>query len=168
MKVFVEEQRFKRWILLAVLIIPIVSGIIPVLLAKNNIATFDNESFWGLTITFIGIVLVFLFIWSIRLHTKIDEQGIYYQYFPIHFSQKFFAWRDLSDCQVIKYNSLARFGGYGFRRSFFKNKGIAMNVGGDFGFQLHLKNGKKILIGTQKEQEAKIVLETYLSKIKKQ
>ena len=168
MKVFVEEQRFKRWILLIVLVIPIVSGIIPIILAKNNTGTLDNESFWGLTITFIGIVLAFLFIWSMRLQTKIDEQGIYYQYFPIHLSQKFITWSDLKDCQVIKYNSLARFGGYGYRRSLFKNKGIAMNVGGKFGVQLILKNGKKILIGTQKEQEAIAVLETYQSKFKKQ
>ena len=168
MKVFVEEQRFKRWILLAVLVIPILGGIIPIVFVKNSIATIDEESFWGLTITFIVIILVFLLILSIRLHTKISEQGIYYQYFPIHFSQKFIPWKELKGCTVIKYNSFTKFGGYGFRRSLFKNNGIAMNVGGKFGVQLILKNGKRILIGTQKEQEAIAVLETYQSKFKKQ
>ena len=37
----------------------------------------------------------------------------------------------------------------------------AINVSGDIGIQLELKNGKKLLIGTQKEAEAKSVLQTY-------
>lgn len=165
MKVFVEEQRFKRWILLVVMVVPIVGGIVPLILAENNIPEFNSEGFWGLTITFITISLVFLLILSIRLKTKINEQGIYYQYFPIHFSQKFIPWQDLKEYYVIKYNSLTQFGGYGFRRSFFRNKGTAMNVGGKYGIQLILKNGKKILIGTQNVSDATNVLKTYQSKL---
>jgi len=40
----------------------------------------------------------------------------------------------------------------------------AINVSGDIGIQIELKNNKKILIGTQKETEAKNVLNTYLKK----
>jgi hypothetical protein len=40
-----------------------------------------------------------------------------------------------------------------------------MNVSGDIGIQLEFKNGQKLLIGTQKQAEAKSVLETYQNKI---
>ncbi|OIQ39433.1 MAG: hypothetical protein BM563_04425 [Bacteroidetes bacterium MedPE-SWsnd-G1] len=75
-------------------------------------------------------------------------------------------WNRIQQCHVTKYNSLIKFGGYGYRRCFWgKNKGLALNVGGKYGIQLVLENGKKILIGTQNENDAKRVLETYQSKI---
>ena len=77
MKVFVEEQRFKRWVLIAVMVIPLVGGIVPLILAENDIPKFNSEGFWGLTITFTTIAIVFLLILSVRLRTKINEQGIY-------------------------------------------------------------------------------------------
>ncbi|MGK0329715.1 MAG: hypothetical protein ACJAXF_003214, partial [Polaribacter sp.] len=66
------------------------------------------------------------------------------------------------------YLPISEFGGWGLRGGFFFNKGKekAVNISGNIGIQLILKSGKKLLIGTQKESEAKSVLETYKSKIK--
>jgi len=65
------------------------------------------------------------------------------------------------------YYPISEFGGWGLRGGFFFNKGKekAVNVSGDIGIQLIFKNGKKLLIGTQKKEEAKRVLETYNLKI---
>ena len=168
MKVFVEEQKFKRWILLAVMVVPIVTGIIPIILQENDIPNFESDGFWGLMITGFIIVAVFIFILSIKLTTKINEQGIYYQYFPNHFSEKFIAWNDVSECYLKEMKFFGIRKGYGYRRCFFgKNKGVVMNLGGKFGLQLELKNGKKINIGTQRKEEVIRVLETYNYKLKK-
>ncbi len=166
MKVFVEEQRFKRWILISVMVIPIVAGIIPLAIDTKEIPELYSDGFWGLTITFVTVILVFIFILSIRLRTKINEQGVYYQYFPNHFSEKFISWYDINKCSTRK-SKLRSFGsgGYGYRRCFFgKNKGLVMNLGGKYGIQLEMKNGKRLLIGTQKISEVKKVLETYKEK----
>lgn len=165
MKIFVEEQKFKRWIILSILTVPLIIGISLLFIKEENIPEFNSEDFWGLTITFLIVGIVLLMILSIRLQTKINEQGIYYQFFPIHLVRKFIPWQDISECYLLKYNSLTQYGGYGYRIGLFKNKGIAMNVGGEYGIQLVLKTGKKILIGTQNKNDAKRILITYKSKL---
>ncbi|WP_255402249.1 hypothetical protein [Tenacibaculum sp. SG-28] len=40
-------------------------------------------------------------------------------------------------------------------------------MAGDIGIQLELKDGKKLLIGTQKKKEAEIILEQYKLKFLK-
>jgi len=165
MKVFVEEQKFSRWIILSIMMIPLIAGIVPLFIKDKNIPELNSEGFWGLTITFAIVGLVLLLILSISLKTKIDERGIHYQYFPFHFRQKFISWDELNECYVHKYNSFTEYGGYGYRISFSKKKGTALNVGGKYGIQLVLKSGKRLLIGTQKEQEVESVLKTYQSKL---
>ncbi|MDC9722118.1 MAG: hypothetical protein PSN34_05020 [Urechidicola sp.] len=165
MKVFVEEQRFKRWILISVMVIPLVAGIVPLILAENEIPEFNSEGFWGLTITFSIMALVFILILSVRLRTKIDEQGVYYRFFPNNFSEKFIPWHVIDNIYIKKSKSgFFGSGGYGYRMCFFGKRGLIMNLGGQFGIQLELKSGKKILIGTQKQPEAEQVLNTYKQK----
>ena len=67
-------------------------------------------------------------------------------------------------CVVLE---LLEYGGWGLKGGLLwkKSKGIAINVSGNIGIQLELKNGKKLLIGTQKLQEAKQVLDTYKNKL---
>ena len=166
MKVFVEEQRFKRWVLTSLMVVPIVGGLVPLILAENKIPTFESNDFWGMVVMIVSIVLVLLLLLSIKLRTKINEQGIYYQYFPNNLSEKYISWSDIDQCYIKKYNSIRTFGGYGYRRCYIKKRGLMMNVGGKFGIQLVLKNGKKILIGTQNVKDAERVLKTYTTKFK--
>ena len=58
-------------------------------------------------------------------------------------------------------------GGWGIKFGLFGNKarGNAVNISGDIGIQLELKNGKKLLIGTQKEAESKSVIQNYQNNI---
>lgn len=166
MKVFVEEQRFKNWVLLSLMITPLVGILVPIIMSKE-VPTFNSAEFWSLTLVSFSVVLVFLLILSIKLSTKINEQGIFYRFFPNQCKERFIPWVDIDQCYVTKYNSLRKFGGFGYRKCFWgKNKGLALNVGGKFGIQLVLKSGKKIMIGTQNKVDVTRVLETYSSKIK--
>lgn len=166
MKVFVEEQRFKNWVLIILMITPIVGILVPILTSKEEFPAFNTPKFWSLVMVSFSVVLVFLLILSIKLSTKINEQGVFYRFYPNQCKENFIPWNRIQQCHVTKYNSLIKFGGYGYRRCFWgKNKGLALNVGGKYGIQLVLENGKKILIGTQNENDAKRVLETYQSKI---
>ncbi len=165
MKIFKEEQRFtKTWLiaLLAVsLIVPIVL-IIKEYIKENTLMT-TNEFVLKLSLLLVAASAIFFF----KLKTRIDEVGIHYQFSPIHFSMKLISWNEISKAGIRTYFPISEFGGWGLRGGFFFNKGKekAINVSGDIGIQLILKNGEKLLIGTQKKEEAKRVLETYKNKL---
>ena len=62
---------------------------------------------------------------------------------------------------------MREFGGWGLKGDSLcnKSKGKAINISGDAGIQVTPKNGEKLLIGTQRELEAKRVLGTYQDRI---
>lgn len=164
MKVFIEEQRFTQ---LWLIIILIFSSLVPIGMLINEYQN-DKNSFSLEMVLLISLVIllplgiIFLF----KLSTRIDEQGIHYQFFPFHFSLKKIGWNEISKSYVRTYDPVGEYGGWGLKSGIlFSKKGKAINVSGDIGIQLELKNGKKLLIGTQKESEAKSVLETYQNKM---
>lgn len=76
---------------------------------------------------------------------------------------KHIAWHEIESISVRKYHPIREYGGWGYRTGFGKKSG-AMNVKGNIGIQIVLKNNKKLLIGTQKERDAKSVLHSYSHK----
>jgi hypothetical protein len=166
MKVFKEEQRFTQtW----VVILLVISGLIPVLIIfmsylKNKEEQDLSNIFVTISITMLVSAVIFLF----KLTTRIDQEGIHYQFFPFHLKLRSIAWNEIKTAYVRNYDAITEYGGWGLKGGFFwkKSKGVAINVSGDIGIQLTLKNGKKILIGTQLKEQANQVLETYFSKTK--
>ena len=163
MKVFIEEQRFTQLWLHILLVISFVVSIVFVANDWYTSDTTDSDAKRGFFILLGSMLLVYGLIFSLKLKTRIDEKGIHYQFIPFHFSMKLILWSDLEKAYVRKYDAISEYGGWGMKGGLFwrKSKGIAYNVNGDLGLQLELKNGKKILIGTQKENEIKRILRTY-------
>ncbi len=112
-----------------------------------------------IVVFFEGGILALIF--SMTLRTKIDSKGITYSFKPF-LREKTFVWSDLEKVWVRKYKPIKEYGGWGFRVAWFKKTGKSYSVWGNFGLQLHLENGKKILIGTQNENE----LITFLKRLK--
>ncbi|WP_204218385.1 hypothetical protein [Tenacibaculum todarodis] len=165
MKVFKEVQRFiQTWliVLLAVSVIVPMAIIVNTYFEDNSNMT-TNE----FVLTIAGILLSVSFIFFFKLTTRIDENGIHYQFFPFHFSMRNIPWKEIEKAHVRTYDPITEYGGWGLKGGAFWNKknGKAINISGDIGIQLELKNGKKLLIGTQKENEANQVLKTYQDKI---
>ncbi len=157
---FAEKQRFNLWIfiilLFATTIILITGTILQVFFDRpfgNN--PMENTELIILTIV---IILVGLMILSIRLDTYIDKNGIKVKMFPFHRKWKQFQWDQISKAEVRKYKPIAEYGGWGLR-GYGKNK--AYNVSGNMGLQLELKNGTKLLIGTDRHKE----LDVFIKKI---
>ena len=159
MKFFKEEQRFRQvWLMVLLgfsLLVP-VSLIINEYI-KDNTSMTTNEFLGSLIVIIASVLLIFIF----KLSTRIDEKGIHYQFFPFHFSMKTLLWSEITKAEVRTYDPIGEYGGWGLRYSFNKKKGNAVNVSGDIGIQLTLKNGKKLLIGTQKKEAVSRVLKTY-------
>lgn len=165
MRIFKEEQRFNQtWIIVLIA----VSTIVPLFVITKEYL--DNpESFT--TFEFIGILALIIvassFIFVFKLHTRIDGDGIHYKFFPFQLKFKLLQWTEIKTANVRTYDAITEFGGWGLKGGTLwnKSKGRAINVSGDIGIQLQLKNGKKLLIGTQKKEDAIRVLEAYKTKL---
>ena len=165
MRIFKEEQRFNQpWLIVLILIglfVPI--GII----IKTYIEDSNRFSMSELLAIISAIILASAILFLFKLTTRIDEDGIHYKFFPFHWSYRIITWNALENAYIRTYNPLYEYGGWGIRKTAIWNtssKGNAYNVSGNVGIQLTLKNGKNLLIGTQKQNEAKSVLATYKTK----
>ena len=143
-----EEQSFNQpWLivlLLLIMLIPVVGIIYQVELGKQ-FGT-NPVSDVGLFIMLIAFSLPLLLLRFIKLDTRIDPHGIYYRFSP--FSGKKLTWEEIETAEVLDYGFI---GGWGIRLP--TKYGTAYNVRGRKGLALILKNGKKILIGTQNPEK---------------
>ena len=83
MKVFKEKQRFTQlWLIIVILF----SSIVPIAVVINEYQKKENAfSFEMLLVIILVIILPSAIIFLFKLSTRIDEQGIHYQFFPFHF-----------------------------------------------------------------------------------
>jgi len=139
---FIESQKVKQaWII----VLMITATIFSIINYVQMPATFSSIA--PLVIIFIANLILI----ALKLNTKINKQGIYFQLFPFQFKYNEISWNDVLTIEVRKYKPIREYGGWGYRFSF-KN-GKAYNISGNMGLQIVLKNGDKILIGTQKPVE---------------
>jgi len=166
MRIFKEEQRFTQlWLHILLL----VSFIGPVILVVNDFVKKkdkEGEALLGIIVLIGAMILIYGLIFSLKLKTRIDEKGIHFRFIPFHFTSRMVSWSDIEKGYVRNYEAISEYGGWGIKggKLWRKSNGVAYNVKGDIGLQLELKNGKKILIGTQKQEEMNRVLQTYNSK----
>ena len=165
MKVFIEEQKFNQPLVIIALLIGFIIASITTVNKWNAISN-DNisakiSSLSGIVIILLVIIL-FLFL---KLKTRIDEMGIHYQFFPFHLSFKTIPWAQISKCYVRKYNALGEYGGWGLKYNFFKKRAKSFTTKGNIGLQLELKNGTKLLIGSQLKDSLQKTIKTYESKL---
>lgn len=92
-----------------------------------------------------------------RMETEIRRAGIYYRLIPFMFRFRFIRWEEMNRCYVRTYQPIKEYGGWGWRTSWGR-RNIAINIKGNIGIQMELKNGRKILLGTSKGKEVESVL----------
>jgi hypothetical protein len=162
MRIFKEEQRFTQPLIIVILSM---SALVTFGLVIHEYTKEDSTMKLVELVTVLGIFLgATLPIFFFKLITRIDEKGIHYRFFPFHRKQKSILWLEIQSAYVRKYDAISEYGGWGLK-GFRRKNGQAINTKGNIGIQLELKNSKKLLIGTQKETEAKKVLEYYQHKL---
>ncbi|HYH03873.1 MAG TPA: DUF6141 family protein [Bacillota bacterium] len=116
---------------------------------------FGNKPASDLSLSFflvvfgIGFPLLFYFL---NLTTEVRNDGIYIRFAPFHIRFQKILFTDIDKYKIIKYRPFLDYGGWGIRYGI---KGKAYNVSGNIGMEFQLKNGKKILIGTQEPDNFK-------------
>lgn len=149
---FEEIQNYRRsWVLFVLLLIDItLFSIYYFQFHKENSWTLFNEESLAALCLLASVLSILLVM--VNLHTRITAKGLYVQFFPFHFSTRYYSWEQMQDIYIREYNPLKEFGGWGYRISIF-GKGTAYNLGGHTGIQIILKNQKKLLLGTRKAAE---------------
>ena len=154
MEKFEEKQRFTQWWLWLILLAACVIPFIPVMMGLDS----KTDQWLSLLAMSILLFLIVGLLFLLQLKTKLDDEGIHYQFIPFHFKLKTILWQDIKSAEVRKYEPLKEYGGWGIKG--FSKKNRAFNVKGNMGLQLVLKTGDKILFGTQKEEELKDFLKS--------
>lgn len=146
---FTEKQRFNQWWLWLLLA---VSLAVPAILLFKE-ATEKSGGFSGLIII-LSVIILFV---VLRMTTVVTKENIQLTYFP--FVNKTINLADIETMKVINYGFV---GGWGIR--FWTQYGTVYNVRGNKGLHIKFKNGKQLVIGTQKPQELEKVVEQLNSK----
>ena len=157
---FYEKQRLTQWWLwLTVILVQFVPVIL--IVSKPYRVEFlmsHPEYLASKAITWaLALIISLALIFSIKLETKITEQGVYVRLFPLGFSFKFYPFSNMLAYYVRKYHPVREYGGWGYKG---RHNNRSLSIHGDRGLQLEFPNGNKLLIGTQKHQELLEVLKS--------
>ena len=157
--IFKENQKFDQWWLRAI----IWAGAILVWWAFYNQIILGKP--WGsnpgpdwlviILVIVIGIGLPMLF-FSIQLITTVTSENIRVRFFPFQFKGRIIPVSEIEKFEIRQYRPILEYGGWGVK---YGKSGLAYNVKGNIGLQLYLKNGDKLLIGTQKKEFLQMALE---------
>lgn len=157
---FTEEQRFTQWWLWLMVAAVLIAVVIPFAIGIHSQVMLDKPygenpmSTEGLIVTGVFSVVMMLFIFvvlaRVRLKTKVTTEGLYYVFTPLLRKERKIVPEEIERYEIRTYRAKREFGGYGMKKR--RRSGHAFTISGNMGLQLHLKNGKKILIGTQKKQ----------------
>ena len=161
---FKEEQRYKQpWMWL--ILIPSFVAVIIIFGYGFNKQLFQGEPWGDKPMSDEGLLVVgiFLFLmmtgltvlfYKMKLITEVREDGLYFRYPPLMMKFRIIKPDIIEKYEIRKYKPIREYGGWGIKTHGHKIKrnkfGTAYNVSGKLGLQLHLMDGKKILIGTQR------------------
>lgn len=151
---FIEEQKFRQkwlWILLiGILLFPLWT-----IFSETQFGSESHLNYFGWF--FLAFMSVFLlFFYKLKLTTVITKEYISIRFNFFHRKEKIFNWHEVQQAEILKYNPILDYGGWGIKYGGLKS--IAYNVSGNQGLQLLLKDGRKILIGTQKPDQIEKVI----------
>lgn len=119
----------------------------------------SSSDYWALSIILLIQFGVLYLLWIARLDLQVNKAGVYYCWFPWHLSLHFIAWEAVAKAHVRKYRALSEYGGWGIKGT---RKNRAFNISGDFGLQLELLDGRKLLIETSKPKELELLIDSLM------
>ncbi|PHI20586.1 hypothetical protein CEQ90_07490 [Lewinellaceae bacterium SD302] len=147
-----ENQKFNQWwlwlLMLGTLGLAIWSGY-EAYAGTGDLAPFIVAALVG------GLTAISLAV--ITLRTTVTKEGIEIALLP--FSKRRIFRSEIERAFVREYSPIREYGGWGYRIG---AAGKAYNVSGKFGLQLVLKDGEKILVGTQQPEALEELMTGYL------
>jgi len=166
---FKEEQQFSKrwlWILLIVsltaIAIPFVRGLYYLSVDNppgDNPMSMEELIVSGVSVLVVAFIFVMLF--RSKLKTKITADKLSVCFPPLIRKWKHIDPAEIERYELREYHSKREYGGHGIKRRL--RKGSAWTVSGRIGLQLYFKNGKRFLIGTQKQHALEYAMQKLMN-----
>ncbi|MCE5340313.1 MAG: DUF6141 family protein [Planctomycetaceae bacterium] len=163
-EIFSEEQKPSKWIrLIFSLDLFVFIGAIIFVIHYLHSQNKPIEPTMVIILALAGIIpfSISILIGMCKLETKVCANGLYVRFFPLHINFKKFPFEDINECYACEYKPIAEYGGWGIR---YGKNGKAYNMKGNRGLQIVFKNGKKLLIGSQKSEELTAAINSAIKK----
>ncbi|MFC2152044.1 hypothetical protein ACFLSE_05900 [Bacteroidota bacterium] len=157
---FKETQKIElswKWIFFIALYILMSWALVDQFTNEVDVPAIASIVFSLCLIVFFNIIIIIM-----KLKTEIDVAKISYRYKPFHIKPRQIFWEEADDFYIRDYKPLKEYGGHGLQRKV--KYGRSFTVSGRKGLQIILKDGKKILIGTQKPKELGLIIEKLKSR----
>jgi hypothetical protein len=154
--IYREEQQFAAWLRW---LVNISMGLVALLSGFEL-----NEEFVGYNqpdttdiiiavVAGIGVpIAVAALFFLLKLETEVRSDGLYIRFIPFHIHYKRFAAGEIGEYYARQYKPIREYGGWGIRCGL-SGRGRAYNISGNRGVQLVFKDGRKLLIGSQKAEK---------------
>jgi hypothetical protein len=154
--IYREEQSFAAWVRWLVYISMAAAVLLSVVVLNKEVSDYNPPEMRDIIIAVLAgvgvpILIAFLFAF-LRLETEVRLDGLYIRFTPFHIRFRKFASDDLSECYARQYKPIREYGGWGIRYGL-PGRGKVYNVRGNNGVQLVFKNGRKLLVGSQKAEK---------------
>jgi len=166
---FRERQRFNQtWLFIIVILSGMLPAVIVFMMFLGNLKSDtpmtvgDVQSAILLSLLLTTGMILFLRIMMLEVKITTDSE-LYYKFSPFQIKYRLLKPADIKSYQVKEYKPLAEYGGWGIRYGG-PSKGTAYTVSGNIGVYFEMVNGKKLLIGTQKQHEFLSVLNSKFKK----
>jgi hypothetical protein len=171
---FKEEQKFDQWwfrLIIFLSFVPVMVifgvGLYQQLVLKKPFGN-NPTSDTALILTAVFIFFIMCATWwltlAMKLITEVTDKGVTYRFPPLILKKRIIYKESIQSFEVRKYNPIGEYGGWGIKGSGFR-RGKAYNVKGNMGLQLVLKDGKKILFGTQRTEAIKSAMDKMMNPI---
>lgn len=160
---FNETQRFRQWFIYLAVVASMAAWIYMISASVHADEPDKKVEDHVLILTGIIPLILIVLLFSLRLVTRIRDDGIYIRFKPFQWKEKHIRKEDIKSFEVRKYKPIMEYGGWGYRNSL-RKYGRAYNVSGNMGLQLYLGNGNKLLIGTQKPREIQKAMDALMGK----
>jgi hypothetical protein len=161
---FIETQSFKQHPLVLVIIASILFWswglFIATVVLRVDGALELPAVLSSLVPVIIGTALAAWF-YIMRLDINVDMTGVSAE-FKYVFFKRHIGFDEIETAFARTYSPMKEFGGWGVR--FSKKNGTVVNVSGNEGVQLVLRDGKKLLLGSRRAQELEAAIKANLSR----
>lgn len=105
----------------------------------------QGVAFWSIAP---GVLIVTLLFATLKMRTTVASEGVRVR--TLYVVSRLIRFDEIEGVEATQYRPLLDYGGWGLRIS---PKGKAYNMRGNRGVQLALKNGGRVLIGSQRDHE---------------
>lgn len=153
---FKESQQFRQWWQIILMLLVTVTQIVlcAYTLWMHTVEGVSAGKTSTPVLVLIGVIIAMsVIIWgffAMKLELEIDSAGIHFRFFPVIRKIRLISREEIQRFEIRKYKPIIDYGGWGIKKRF--KWGKAYNVSGNIGLQLYLKNGRKVLFGTQRSQ----------------